>query len=761
MSNSRALVLLALFLHSLVALVSAQRSNATSRWQTLSGYAPLVVAHGGFSGLFPDSSSVAYSLALLTSLPNVHLWCDVQLTKDEAGICLRDLKLDNNSDIQNVYDKGEKEYLVNGVPTKGWFSVDFTLNDLANVFVTQGIYSRTNKFDGNFYQILTVDDVAKQLKPPGLWLNVQHDAFYKQHNMSMRNYILSVSRRVIINYISSPEAAFLNSIKRRTSPKTKLVFRFLNQDEIEPSTNQTYGSLLKNLTFIKTFASGILVPKYYIWPEVNFYLEPHTSLVLDAHKEKLEVFASEFMNDYPFSFNYSYDPVTEYLNFIDNGDFSVDGVVSDFPITPSEAIDCFAHLGNSTSVQAKPLVISKYGASGDYPGCTDLAYRKAIDDGVDVLDCPVQMSKDGTPFCLSSINLMDSTNVAQTAFSSLTTSVPDIKSGTGIFAFSMTWNDIKTKLRASISSPFADFSLFRNPNYKTSGNFLTLSEFLALTKDAKSLSGILISIEHAAYLAKERKLSVTDAVHNALSKAGFDNQTALKVMIQSGNRSVLMEFKDKQSYELVYEIDKKIRDVDDSTVEDIKKFAHSVVVDKDSVYPENQLFLTGVTGVVKKLQSSKLSVYVETFSNEFVSQAWDFFSDATVEINSFVVGSNIDGVITDFPKTAARYKRNRCLGLGTNTPTYMSPVQPDSLIQLITAPYMPPAEAPNPVLTEKDVAEAPLPPVSLAPPTSGPGGSPGGSAAVSPPPNGQPKFAAGFFLMAMAMATLVASLSLF
>lgn len=99
---------------------------------------------------------------------------------------------------------------------------------------------------------------------------------------------------------------------------------------------------------------------------------------------------------------------------------------------------------------------------------------------------------------------------------------------------------------------------------------------------------------------------------------------------------------------------------------------------------------------------------------------------------------------------------NQCLGLGTNTPTYMSPVQPDSLIQLIPTSYMPPAEAPNPILTEKDVAESPLPPVSLTPPAT----SPGGSTAVSPtPPNGQPKFAASFFLMAM--ATLVAALSLF
>lgn len=176
---------------------------------------------------------------------------------------------------------------------------------------------------------------------------VQHDQFFTQQNLSMRSFVISVSKSVIVNYISSPEVAFLKSITARFNPKTtKLVFRFLGQDETEPSTNQTYGSLLKNLTFVKTFASGIMVPKSYIWPvDANNYLLPYMSVVLDAHKEGLEVFASDFSNDVPFSFNYSYDPVTEFLNYVDNGIFSVDGVLTDFPITPSEAIgNFFFHL---------------------------------------------------------------------------------------------------------------------------------------------------------------------------------------------------------------------------------------------------------------------------------------------------------------------------------------------------------------------------------------------------------------------------------
>lgn len=156
----------------------------------------------------------------------------------------------------------------------------------------------------------------------------------------MRNFVISLSKRIIINYISSPEVGFLRSIAARFNPRTtKLIFRALGPNDVEITTNQTYGSLLNNLTFIKTFASGIIVPKFYIWPIGNDnYLQPQTSLVSDAHKEQLEVFASEFYSDLPISYNYSYDPITEYLSYFDNGQFSVDGVLTDFPITPSEAI---------------------------------------------------------------------------------------------------------------------------------------------------------------------------------------------------------------------------------------------------------------------------------------------------------------------------------------------------------------------------------------------------------------------------------------
>ncbi|KAF8703422.1 hypothetical protein HU200_032226 [Digitaria exilis] len=685
-------------------------AQEASSWKTLSGKAPAIIANGGFSGLFPDSSEDAYGFVKYSSSPDTILYCDVRLTKDDVGICLPNIKMDTCTDISDVYKQGQKRYLVNDVPTSGWFSVDYSITELDQVTLMRSINSRSPRFDANFYPPLAVEDVQSKFKPPGIWLNVQHDRFYNQFNLSMRNYIISVSKRVVINYISSPEVSFLSSILGRVSNKTKLVFRFLDESTLEPSMNKTYGSMLKNLTFVKTFASGMLVPKSYIWPtSPDNYLQPHTSLVEDAHKAGLEIYAADFANDFVFSYNLSYDPLAEYLSFVDNGVFSVDGVLSDFPVTPSEAIGCFTNLNKSNTDHGKPLIISHNGASGDYPGCTDLAYQKAVDDGADVIDCPVQVTKDGVLVCMSSVDLMNDTTVARSQFASQTAVITDIQSGSGVFTFNLTWDDIVKNLRPQISTPFTGYRLDRNPRYRNAGNFMRLSDFLNFTID-KDLSGIMISIEHAAFVAEKLGFDVVDTVIKALGDAGYNNQTAQKVMIQSTNSSVLEKFKQQTKYDLVYMINEEVRDAAPSSLADIKKFASAVSVHTSSVFPQTDFFTMYKTNLVQTLQTAGLSVYVYTLMNEFVSQAYDFFSDATVQINWYVKGAGVDGLITEFPATARRYKLNNCMNRGSSTPIFMDPARAGGLMQTLSKTAQPPALAPSPLLTDSDVAEPPLPP---------------------------------------------------
>ena len=108
---------------------------------------------------------------------------------------------------------------------------------------------------------------------------------------------------------------------------------------------------------------------------------------------------------------------------------------------------CFSHLDTKDEKPGRITIISSDGASGDFPGCTDLAYEKAVKDGVDILDCNVKMSKDKIPFCMSSIDLLNTTNVFGTSFRNLSSTVAEIQERSGIYTFSLTMSQIKTLKR--------------------------------------------------------------------------------------------------------------------------------------------------------------------------------------------------------------------------------------------------------------------------------------------------------------------------
>ncbi|XP_052168899.1 glycerophosphodiester phosphodiesterase GDPDL4-like isoform X2 [Oryza glaberrima] len=694
------LMLLSIIVAVTVAVAAEELPPAPTTFKTLNGNAPLVIAKGGFSGVFPDSSEYAFAFA---SSFHTSLWCDVQLTKDGVGICLRDLLMQNCTDITEIYPEGMKTYLINGAQKTGWLPVDYNMSSLRNVTLTQSIYSRTQRFDYSNFDILSVTGFISLIKPSSTWLNVEHDIFYREHGLNMTNYILSIQKLGSVKYISSPELGFLQSLSGGINREVNLVFRFLDKALSDPSTNKTYNSMLSNLTFIKTIASGIMVSKNYIWPVTSDnYIQLHTQIVQEAHNAGLEIYASDFSNDGIFPYNYSYDPLGEYLSFVSDGGFSVDGVLTDFPLTASEAIDCFSNLNTSRKMDhGNPLIISHNGGSGDYPGCTDLAYENAVRDGADVIDCSIQMTKDGIPICMSSIDLLATTDVQQSKFCSLLSVIPEIQTKRGIFTFNLTWDEINILRRT----------------YTNHGKFLKLSEFLTYAKD-KELSGIMITIENAAFMAASLGFDVVDLVSTALSHAGYNNPTTTnkEVMIQSRHSAVLVKLKQqKTQYKLVYTLPLNIEDASDSSVAEINKFADAVIVDRKSVFVESSGFIVRKTNLVKELQSAgRLAVYAQVFRNEFVSSPWDFFSDETVEINNYVLLVHIDGIITDFPKTVRRYKMNPCTGLGDGKPRSMKAVEIGGLVQKLQDKARPPARAPALVLKPSDVVEPPLPAAAAA-----------------------------------------------
>ncbi|KAL2587711.1 hypothetical protein GLYMA_13G155100v4 [Glycine max] len=722
----RSLFLISLLLHTIVAQKPALPNLPTpqvppQKWSTLSGNEPLVIARGGFSGLFPEGSPDAIGLSQGISV----FLCNLQVAKDGGAFCVTGTTLDNTTTISLV-DPKEKTYNVDGKDVRGHFSLDYPglLID-QNVSMTQAIFSRPNFYDGTS-PVLNLDALLSGKSPPRLWLNVQNAALYTENGVQVVDIVLELLSFYQIEFVSSTSIGFLKSISGKSNKATKVVFKLLNNNKVEPSTKKPYGSIVKDLATIKSFASGIMVPKEYIWPvKPDKYLGPPTTLVADAHKSGLEVYASGFANDFFSSYSYNYDPIAEYLQFLDRGD-SVDGVVTDFPATASNAIACFAH-NNTLPKKGPTLIISNNGASGVYPGSTDLAYQQAIDDGADIIDCSVQMTKDGIAFCSNSTDLTSDTT-AMPKFMSRSSNVPELQPKSGIFSFDLTWSEIQT-LKPQMVSKGSDF--LRNPANKTSGKFVTLSAFLELAK-AKAVPGILVNIQNAPYLASQKGLDIVDAVSTALSNATFDKQAKQQVLIQSDDSSVLSRFKDIPSYKRVMLLKDKMGDVPRQTVEEIKKHADAVNLPKTSIIKVSNSILVGMTNVVKELKDANLTVFVHNLKNEYTTLAFDYWSDPNVEIATYVQTAKVDGIVTDFPATASRFMRSPCSD-PTHDPTIL-PAKPGDLLNTIPTELLPPAQAPLPPLEVADVVDPPLPAVTKnsnstkAEPAAGPGAKP-----ASPP----------------------------
>ncbi|KAL6226198.1 hypothetical protein ACLB2K_000161 [Fragaria x ananassa] len=165
----RSLLLISLLIHSALGQKGGPEPPKT-KWLTLNGDQPLVVARGGYSGLFPESTEYANTMAKDLSTNGAANLCSLQLTKDSTGLCLSNILLDNATSIAAIHPKRSSTYTINGKELSGWFALDFNAKELNKVQVMQSNPARPDQFDGLF-PISTVEDVLN-MEPEQFWLHV-------------------------------------------------------------------------------------------------------------------------------------------------------------------------------------------------------------------------------------------------------------------------------------------------------------------------------------------------------------------------------------------------------------------------------------------------------------------------------------------------------------------------------------------------------------------------------------------------------------
>lgn len=105
-------------------------TSCDSSYYLHAGNQPLVIGRGGLSGLFPEGSQLAIQMGQSFSVPNMGFLCNLQMSKDGAGVCISDIKLDNATNIAAFDPEGQKTINFYGKQLTGWFTVSYNADVL-------------------------------------------------------------------------------------------------------------------------------------------------------------------------------------------------------------------------------------------------------------------------------------------------------------------------------------------------------------------------------------------------------------------------------------------------------------------------------------------------------------------------------------------------------------------------------------------------------------------------------------------------------
>lgn len=356
----------------------------TPAYPTLSGKAPLVIAHRGASGYLPEHTLEAYARAV--ELGADYIEPDLVSTKDGVLIARHEPNLKDSTDVASrpEFAERKKKWLVDGVEEEGWFAPDFTLAEIKTLRAVQQRADRPQEFNGQFSiptfeEILVLrEKLSKQAgREVGIYPETKHPSWHAAQQLALEPALLAGLKKHGLNrknapvFIQSFETANLKALRKQTP--VKLVFLLDGNDVtvdgkmqagrpydfVLSGDSRTFADLTKPaaLKEIRRFADGIGPWKPYIMAsegmadkktgqaaDVNgdkvvdmqdrTLLEPG-SLVRDAHKAGLFVHAYTFRNEPKYlAANFMNDPLEEYKAYYALG---VDGVFSDFADTAVKA----------------------------------------------------------------------------------------------------------------------------------------------------------------------------------------------------------------------------------------------------------------------------------------------------------------------------------------------------------------------------------------------------------------------------------------
>ncbi|MDX1291393.1 MAG: glycerophosphodiester phosphodiesterase family protein [Hyphomonas sp.] len=217
-----------------LAPAGSQTSNETAQaeapaaFKTLDGQPPVIIAHRGASGLYPEHTLKAYQVAIDQGADFIEP--DLVMTRDGVLIANHDGYLSDTTDIADHPEFANRKSVRTTLlgAREDWWSDDFTLAELKTLKAVQRVAGRPAQYNDQF-TIATFDEIialvlqnARQGKKVGLHIEAKWPSHFSSVGLDMVEPILDTIDRAGLKEAGIPlfiqcfEPPFLQQVAARS-----------------------------------------------------------------------------------------------------------------------------------------------------------------------------------------------------------------------------------------------------------------------------------------------------------------------------------------------------------------------------------------------------------------------------------------------------------------------------------------------------------------------------------------------------------------
>jgi glycerophosphoryl diester phosphodiesterase len=306
----------------------------------------VVIGHRGASGHTPEHTIHAYEMALTMGADAIEP--DLVSTKDGVLIVRHENNMADTTNVATVFPKRKRSKVIDGEKIEGWFSEDFTLNEIKKLRAKERLPFRSQLENGK-HDIPTFEEVLvwranlikKSKKKFAIVPELKHSTYFENIGLPLEKKFVALLKRYDLDkndgqvLVQSFEVANLKKLKSMTqAPMVQLIDepQMAPYDSVQAGKKVTYAEMVtpQGLKEIATYATWIGLWKPYVFPvDADKNLLPQTQVVPNAKAAGLKVVVYTFRKENQYLNNTDQNnPVAEIKRFFGAG---IDAAFCDHP----------------------------------------------------------------------------------------------------------------------------------------------------------------------------------------------------------------------------------------------------------------------------------------------------------------------------------------------------------------------------------------------------------------------------------------------